>query len=491
MSRSLIVRRSVYVATALLLAASVSSAQISRAEYAQRRDSLAARAPNGVILAFGAPEPAHDYLAFFQDPNFLYLTGLREASAALVMVKQAGKTTSTLFVQPKDPAREVWTGSRLGVQNTSGELGLPGRSFDDLRRVLDSLLATGLPLRVVGNFGGEESTTLTADAQFVGSLRERRPSLEVTDFTPEVLRLRGRKSAAELELIRRAVEITNLAHREAFQAAEPGMNEFELQALIEYMFRRNGADRPAFATIVGSGPNSTTLHYNANDRFINAGETIVMDIGASYRGYSADVTRTIPANGTFTPEQRAIYQIVRDAQSAAEKEAKVGGSLLAMSNASDAVLAAGMARLGLIESAAATYDCEGGQQCPQYRMFYMHGLGHGIGLEVHDPDQYYTGPIGVGSAFTLEPGIYVRANALDVLPDTPRNRAMIAKLRPALTKYQNIGVRIEDDYIVTEKGVEWLSRVPREIPEVEALMKGPYAGPPKRDPALVEVYRKM
>jgi len=484
--------RQLLTATALLLFASHADAQITRAEYAQRRDSVVARAGNGVILAFGAPEPSHDFLSFYQDPNFLYLTGFREPSAALLMVKDNGKVASTLFVQTKDPAREVWTGNRLGTQNTMTELGLAGRAFEDLRRVLDSLLAAGMGLSVIGEFGSEDATSLTPDAQFIAALKQQRPSLETTDFTPEVLRLRGRKSGAELELIRRAIEITNRAHREAIQAAEPGMNEFELQGLIEYVFRRNGADRPSFATIIGSGPNSTTLHYNTNDRFINAGETIVMDIGASYRGYSADVTRTIPANGVFSAEQRAVYQIVRDAQMAAEKEARVGGTLGAMSAASDAVLAAGLARIGLIESAGASYDCgDGTGRCPQYRMFYMHGLGHGIGLEVHDPDQYYTGPIAIGSAFTLEPGIYVRANALDVLPDTPRNRAMIAKLRPALARYQNIGVRIEDDYLVTDKGVEWISRVPREIAEIEQLMKGAYAGPAKRDPALVDVYRKM
>jgi Xaa-Pro aminopeptidase len=483
--------RSLLSASALLIVASTANAQITSAEYAQRRDALAARATSGVILALGAPEPARDYLSFFQEPNFLYLTGFREPSAALVMVKTDGKVTSTLFVQPKDPAREVWTGNRLGVQNTMAALGLPGRPYGDLRRVLDSLLATGLPLHVIGDFGGEEATALTPDAQFVSAISKQRPSTELTDFTPEVQRLRGKKSTAELELIRQAVEITNRAHREAIQAAEPGMNEFELQGLIEYMFRRNGADRPGFATIVGSGPNSTTLHYNANDRFINSGETIVMDIGASYGGYSADVTRTIPANGTFTPEQRAIYQIVRDAQAAAEKEAKVGGTLTAMSAASDAALAAGLAKIGLIESATATYDCEGGSRCPQYRMFYMHGLGHGIGLEVHDPDQYYTGPIAVGSAFTLEPGIYVRADALDVIPATPANRVLAAKLRAAVAKYRNIGVRIEDDYIVTDKGVEWISRVPREVSEIEALMKGAYAGPPARDAATVDLYRKM
>jgi Xaa-Pro aminopeptidase len=217
---------------------------------------------------------------------------------------------------------------------------------------------------------------------------------------------------------------------------------------------------------------------------------VVIDIGASYRGYAADVTRTYPVSGTFTPDQRAIYQIVRDAQSAAERQATVGAQAQLMSDSSTAVLAAGLAKLGLIESANATYDCGRNGQCPQYSLYYMHGLGHGIGLDVHDPDQYYfTGKIAVGSAFTIEPGIYVRANVLETLSDTPKNRALSAKLRSAVDRFANIGVRIEDDYIVTGKGVEWISRAPREIAEVEALMKQTFAGPAPRDASKVEWYR--
>jgi Xaa-Pro aminopeptidase len=276
-------------------------------------------------------------------------------------------------------------------------------------------------------------------------------------------------------------------------AIEPGMNEFEIQALIEYTFRRNGADRPSFSTIVGSGPNSTTLHYNLDDRFIEPNDVVVMDIGASYKGYAADVTRTVPASGKFSPQQRAVYEIVRAAQSAAERQAKLGASARLMTDSSSAVLAAGLAKLGLIESPTATYDCAAGdtlRKCPQYRMYYMHGLGHGIGLEVHDPEQYYfTQTIAPGSAFTIEPGIYVREHVLEEMPDSPGKRALAAKLRAAVNTYKNIGVRIEDDYIATEKGVEWISRAPREIEEIEAAMRGSYAGPPKRDPSLVEKYR--
>jgi Xaa-Pro aminopeptidase len=268
------------------------------------------------------------------------------------------------------------------------------------------------------------------------------------------------------------------------------MNEFEIQALVEYTFRRNGADRPSFASIIGSGPNATTLHYNLDDRFIERGDIVVMDIGASYKGYAADVTRSIPANGTYSPEQRAVYQIVRDAQAAAERQAKLGAPTHLMSDSATAVLAGGLTKIGLIESPNASYECDvGGQtaQCPQYDLFYMHGLGHGIGLEVHDPDQP---TIAAGSAFTIEPGIYVRADVLDVLPQTPRNRPLIAKLRAAVDRYRNIGIRIEDDYIATPDGVEWISRAPREMAEIEEIMRVPRTTKATRDSALVSRYRQ-
>jgi Xaa-Pro aminopeptidase len=218
-----------------------------------------------------------------------------------------------------------------------------------------------------------------------------------------------------------------------------------------------------------------------------------MDIGASYKGYAADVTRSIPATGTYSTEQRAVYQVVRDAQAAAERQAKLGAPAHLMSDSATAVLAAGLTTLGLIESPGATYDCGFGSQtaqCPQYQLYYPHALGHGIGLEVHDPDQFYLSQIiAGGSAFTIEPGIYVRADLLDVLPPTPRNQTLAAKLRPAVQHYHDIGVRIEDDYIATPTGVEWISRAPREITEIEALMKTPRTTHATRDSALVRRYR--
>ena len=473
------------------------NAQFSPAEYSQRRTALLGELPDCFVIALGAHEPAQDYLAFYQAATFNYLTGYLEPDAALVMTKSAGTTAITLFVEPRIPAREVWVGARLGIAGAQHRTGLAARGIDALAKVIDSLAATGLPMYVVGDFGGDEGgdhVSLTPDQQFVAAIKREHPALVIRDATPNVRQLRATKSVGELALIRQSAEITARAERAAMQALAPGMNEFEIQALIEYVFRRNGAERPSFASIVGSGPNATTLHYNADDRFIDKGDLVVMDVGASYKGYASDVTRTIPATGTYSPEQRAVYQIVRDAQAAAERQATLGAYAHLMSDSATAVLTAGLTRLGLIESPSATYDCDfGGQtsQCPQYEMYYMHGLGHGIGLEVHDPEQFdYSLRIAPGSAFTIEPGIYVRSDVLDVLPQTPRNQALATKLRPAVDRYHNIGVRIEDDYIATPTTVEWISRAPREMAEIEAIMKLPRSTSVPRDTLLIDRYRK-
>jgi Xaa-Pro aminopeptidase len=204
------------------------------------------------------------------------------------------------------------------------------------------------------------------------------------------------------------------------------------------------------------------------------------------------VTRTVPADGTFSDVQRDIYSAVRAAQAAGEAAAKVNGPARALTDAANASLDASLAKLGLIEGPGATYDCDAAasRQCTQRSLYYMHSLGHGIGLDVHDPGAATGGGNLVpGSAFTIEPGIYVRGNLLDIIPNTPKNQAMIAKIRPAVQKYANIGVRIEDDYIATDSGVEWISRAPREIDEVEAVMKEKWNGPAPRDAATVEAYR--
>jgi len=291
--------------------------------------------------------------------------------------------------------------------------------------------------------------------------------------------------------IRRAVRSSALAQREAMRSTQPGVNEFEIRALMEYMFRRYGAEGPAYGSIVGSGPNSTTLHYQASDRFMEAGDVLLIDAAASYGGYAADVTRTFPVSGRFTQEQRDIYEIVLAAQRAAAAQIRPGATWRELNEAANTELANGLARLGLIESPDATYEPAPGRSAPQLRLWYMHGLGHGVGLAVHDPDISNTaGGFRPGSAVTIEPGLYIRADAFDYLPDTPKNRAMIERLRPAHERYRNIGVRIEDVFIFDENGVERVSAAaPQEIEEIEALMREQGIGETTRRGEIVEWFR--
>jgi Xaa-Pro aminopeptidase len=258
-----------------------------------------------------------------------------------------------------------------------------------------------------------------------------------------------------------------------------------IQATIDLAFRTAGASGPAFRPIIGSGLNSTSYHYRANDRVMQAGEVVVMDIGALYQGYGADVTRTVPVSGRFTPDQAAVYRIVREAQAAAEQVARPDAPVAAGDSAIRAIEARGLAALGLIESEDATIDAPWATpercarvpaplNCRQAFLYMAHGPGHGIGLEVHDVGGYsysYSGRFQQREVFTIEPGIYISTVLLDMLPDTEKNRRFIARVRPVVERFNNIGVRIEDDYLVTATGLEWLSRAPRELADIEAAMR--------------------
>ncbi|MBB4634192.1 aminopeptidase P N-terminal domain-containing protein [Longimicrobium terrae] len=478
------------------LPATPAPAPISAREFAERRRALAATMGDGVLVALGEVESD---APFAQNSPFRWLTGVNEPGAALVISKRGGTVSERLYVPARNPAREVWDGPRLGAEGALRLTGIPSSTADSLDAQLQPLLSAATTLYTLAPVGsdGSRARFLRPDQQFIQQLRARYPNLtQVRDVSAAAFGLRATKSPAELDMIRRAVYITALAQREAMRATEPGMNEFEVHALIEGTFRRYGAERPGFGSIVGSGPNSTTLHYRAADRFMQAGEMLVMDIGASYNGYTADLTRSIPVNGRFTPEQREIYSIVLESQKAAEHEARPGAPLGAVLQAAVRVLGAGMARVGLIESADAMYDCDQGgrrTECPQGQLFFMHGIGYGIGLDVHDPEASYPnygGGFRVGSAFTIEPGIYVRGDVLDYLPDTPRNRALRARLAPAIARYRNIGVRIEDDYFMGENGLERVSAgAPREIAEIEAQMALDSGWNRERRPEVVEWYR--
>ena len=454
---------------------------IAPEEYAARRDSLAAHLGNGVVLAFGAVSPRGEEPPH-QLPAFRWLTGFLEPDAALVLILQGGRAHGMLFTQPRDPRRALYDGFPPDSAALARATGMRVRAIAALGPVLDSLLAGGPTLFTLRDYAGNdyaESDSLTRGVAFLRELSSRHPDVQVRDAHPVTDSLRARKSAAELALLRRAISVTVSAQREAMAAVRPGMWEYQVEALFDAAFRRTGGDGPAFGSIVGSGPNSTQYHYASNHRQMQAGDVVVMDVGASWAGYAADVTRTIPVSGRYTPDQRAIYQIVRDAQHAAEQVAGPGASYQAWRDSARAVIARGVTRLGLTEGVDATFDPPWADQCrveavrcTQAFLYMAHGLGHGIGLEVHDPPHPWkdTGSFAPGDVFTIEPGIYVSTRLLDILPDTPKNRAMIAKVRSTVTRYNDIGIRIEDDYAITPTGVEWLSRAPREPAEIESAM---------------------
>jgi Xaa-Pro aminopeptidase len=469
---------------ALLLASPATlHGQITPAEYAARRDSLSARIGEGVVIGFGGRTPITDFGPFYQIPAFRYLTGYEYADAALVMVVRGGLGSPTLFVHRSTPRRSLYYGAEPDSVSLARDLGLASRAAPELTATMDSLARSGLPIYHLADFeaadfAGQDS--LTRGRVFVRGLAARHPGLVVRNAHPIVDQLRARKSDAELALIRKATEISVEGHMELMRRAEPGMHEYDLQAIIEHAFRRGGAERPAYGSIVGSGPRASQLHYMKDRGPLDPGDVVVIDAAAEFGGYATDITRTLPVNGTYSREQRALYQVVRDGQAAAERNSKAGMSIQAALDSSIDVRARGLAALGLIESPTATFDppwpadcTRTPRACQQVSLWAIHGITHGLGLEVHDPIQAYFGDrtFQKGDAFVIEPGLYITTRQLDILPDTPKNRAFKARVTAAVGRYQNTGIRIEDVYLITERGLEWISRAPREIDEIEAMFR--------------------
>ncbi len=458
------------------------SAQIPAAEFAARRDSLAARIDSGVVVAFGGRTLVQDFGTFFQLPAFHYLTNFDEPDAAYVLIARHRRGESMLFVSPINARTAFYYGRRADSSATQKQYGIRGRPFSALAAVLDALAAAGLPFYTIGDFEDADfarADSLTRGQLFMKAFVATHARVTVRNAMPLVDQLRARKSPAELALLRKAADVSSEGHRAAMLTANPS-HEYELRAALEYTFTKLGAERVAYGSIVGTGANGTQLHYMKDTDPVKAGDLVVMDAAGEYHGYAADITRTIPVSGVFTAEQRQIYQLVRAAQDVAERNSKPGMLARVAQDSSVIVRAAGLAKLGLIESTEASFDppwpvdCNAQPgQCKQSNLWMIHGISHGLGLAVHDPVQasYGDGTYKIGDAFTIEPGIYISTHALDVLPDTPKNRAFIAKVRAAVLKYENTGVRVEDDYVITDKGLQRISTAPREIDEIEALMK--------------------
>ncbi len=428
--------------------------------HADRRAAVRAAIPDGAVaLVFGAPERQRSNDTNFQyrqDSDFYYLTGSEEPGSALLLVPggvdvEGRRVEEILFIPPRDPAAEVWTGRRFGIERAEGQLGLQmaldNTKFEEIaRRVLSgrTILVEDLPGGVAE--GSDLSGQLAVFHEVAGrpDMVDGPPSPNVdTETLRQVLTgLREVKTPAEMERLRRAIDITAEAHREVMRQVQPGWAEYQIEALIEYTFAREGAQYTGFPSIVGSGENSVILHYETNRKVTRPGEVMVIDIGAEVHGYSADVTRTVPVSGRFSPEQRAIYDLVLAAQQAGIDAAVGGAPMQATHAAASRVLLRGMADLELIN---------GPQDTQGLRRFFMHGTSHYIGLDVHDTGFY--GALKPGMVITVEPGIYI-PEAEDIDP-----------------KWWNIGVRIEDDILITDGAPVLLSgNAPRSAEDIEALM---------------------
>jgi Xaa-Pro aminopeptidase len=482
------------------------------AELAARRAEVMKRVgQKGMMILFsGLPRPYTGDVnyPFRQANDIYYLTGISQAGTTLVLIPGAKTTREILFLPRRNPAAETWTGhmlsaeearARSGVQEVWDDTWLNGflaflapragvilaqrgeiAKFENPRiegwredfRALRDTIRNGegeLHLLLPPPFPSErESREFRSEQVLAAQVASTAVGLTVKDGWPILSELRLHKSPWEMRLLQHAVDITAEAFGRVYGLAGPGVFEYELQAEFEYTFRRHNADW-GYPCIVGGGANATTLHYETNQEPLPAGGLLLMDCSAEFDHYSGDVTRTIPVDGKFSKEQAEIYRIVYAAQMEAIKRVRPGvrlatsGPALKVNpiyTASAEIIKDGLLRLGLITS----------KDNDEYRIWFMHGSTHWIGMNVHDVGDYAT-PLVPGMVFTVEPGIYIRPDALDVLPKTPENEKFIAAVRPAFEKYKGIGVRIEDDVLVTEGEPKVISAaIPSRLEEVEAAM---------------------
>ncbi|MEP6787248.1 MAG: aminopeptidase P family protein [Acidobacteriota bacterium] len=439
-----------------------------QAELARRRAAVgAAMTDKSVLMLFSAEPKLYandvDYV-FRQENNLYYLTNLKQANATLIIKKEGGKVTETVYLPKRNPARETWNGRTYSKEEAANISGIKNvvdvsdrtsylQSLKDKKDLSIESIYLLLP-------ESERDTDGMREFRVENEFSKQIAGYKVINAQPIFGDLRQIKSPYEIRMLQHAVDISMEGHMRTWATVGAAKMEYEVQAEFEYVLRRRNADYWGYPSIVGCGPNATTLHYEESQSPVTKGQLLLIDAAAEYDHYSADVTRTFPVNGKFSKEQADIYQIVYDAQEAAAKAAKPGATMSDLQSAADMVIKDGLFRLGLIT------DKNG----PQYRMWFMHGLGHWIGMNVHDVGEYDKA-LAAGMTFTNEPGIYIRADALDYLPDTPANKAFIAKVRPAFEKYKNIGVRIEDDMLVTDTGVAWMTgSLPRKMSDIEAFM---------------------
>jgi Xaa-Pro aminopeptidase len=478
------------------------------AELRARRDHVAQRmGPNSVLVMFSAEPRVYTgdvNYEFRQENNLFYLTNLNQKGATLVLLPGNTETPEILFLPRRNPAAETWTGHMYSPEEARQLSGVndiwEAKEFEPFMRALrtrqpyrprpDAILlssknqtgaaspttpSSSAPAGFDGLFGamqkndallylvlpdGENSREYRQEQEFAANWAKTATGLNVRSAWPIFEEMRMRKSPAELALLQHAVDISIEGHERAQAVASRAKWEYEVEAEIDYTLKRRDADNWGYPNIVGCGPDATTLHYEESQGPVRPGELILIDAGAEYGHYSADVTRTFPVSGKFSPAQSDIYRIVLAAQEAGFKAIRPGASLSDVHAAALAVIKDGLLRLGLITD----------KNSLQHLVWFMHGTSHYLGMNVHDVG-LPGAKLDAGMTFTVEPGIYIRPDALDYLPKTPENAKFIAAVRPAFEKYKGIGVRIEDDVVVTADGYRNLSgALPRTIPDIESFI---------------------
>jgi Xaa-Pro aminopeptidase len=420
--------------------------------------------PEALFVIRAAPPRLYsldvDY-EYRQDSNFYYLTGITQPNAYLVLMPGNATLREVLFLADRDPAQEHWRGRMLSHEQATALTGIKTvLSSKDFESVVAAMTADKARFYVpFETAGASDAPSWSQD--LVRRLRDRFIGFTPGDAVPMLTKLRLVKTPYEQKVLIEATEISADAQMAGMHAARPKVFEYEVKAAIEAVHRSRGAVSWAYPSIVGSGPNATILHYPESERQMQAGDLLLVDAACNYQYMSPDITRTYPIAGSFTPEQKAIYTLVLQAQDDALTAATPGSSLAAIHEKTVETLKAGLLKLGLIT------DTSG----DQYRMWFTHGTSHYIGIDVHDVGAR-TVPLEPGMAFVIEPGLYIRQSALDALPKTPENLALIARIQPAVTRYADIGIRVEDSFLFETGGPRRLSaRVPRTIAEVERFMQ--------------------
>lgn len=433
---------------------------MTQQEYQNRRQALLAKmAPASSAIIFSAPEAtrsADSEYPYRQNSDFSYLTGFNEPEAVLILVKSdETHNHSVLFNRVRDLTAEIWFGRRLGQDAALAKLGVDrALPFDEIDEQLH-LLFNGLDViyHAQGEYAYADKIVFAALEQLRNGFRKNlRAPATLTDWRPWLHEMRLFKSPEEIQVMRRAGEISALAHTRAMQKCRPGIFEYQLEGEILHEFTRHGARFPAYNTIVGGGENACILHYTENECELRDGDLVLIDAGCEYQGYAGDITRTFPVNGKFSPPQRAIYDIVLESIETALELFKPGISIREVNDSVVRIMISGLVDLGILKGDVEQLFAE-----QAHRPFFMHGLSHWLGMDVHDVGDYETSDRGrilkPGMVLTIEPGLYIAPDA-----DVP-------------VKYRGIGVRIEDDIVITETGNENLTAsVVKRAEDIEALM---------------------